>query len=64
MREAVLLSIPIVAIVDTDSDPRSITYPVPGNDESHQALYLYANLAMHAMLEGRAIRERRLALNS
>eukprot|EP00188_Purpureofilum_apyrenoidigerum_P002055 Plantae.Rhodophyta-Purpureofilum_apyrenoidigerum.ctg22231.p1 GENE.Plantae.Rhodophyta-Purpureofilum_apyrenoidigerum.ctg22231~~Plantae.Rhodophyta-Purpureofilum_apyrenoidigerum.ctg22231.p1 ORF type:complete len:229 (+),score=40.65 Plantae.Rhodophyta-Purpureofilum_apyrenoidigerum.ctg22231:194-880(+) len=59
IREAVLLSIPVVAVVDTDTDPRNVTYPIPGNDESIHALHLYANMAMHAMMEGQKLREQR-----
>mmetsp|Transcript_26583 Transcript_26583/g.103469 ORF Transcript_26583/g.103469 Transcript_26583/m.103469 type:complete len:240 (-) Transcript_26583:321-1040(-) len=60
VHEAALLSIPVVGIVDTDVNPDPVTYPIPGNDESPQAINLYANFAMQAMLEGKALRESRM----
>ena len=39
-----LLSIPIVAILDTNSDPEGINYPIPGNDDARRSIDLYCNL--------------------
>jgi small subunit ribosomal protein S2 len=44
VREAISLSIPIIGIVDTDTNPLDITYPIPGNDDSVKAHYLYGQL--------------------
>ena len=52
VKEAVKLSIPIVAIVDSDSDPDNITFPIPGNDDATKAIELYCNLFSNAVLEG------------
>jgi len=41
IREANSLSIPTVGIVDTNSDPSGITYPVPGNDDSVRSQFFY-----------------------
>ena len=44
VKEALKLGIPIVAIVDTNSDPTGINYPIPGNDDARRAIDLYCNL--------------------
>jgi len=49
IKEAVRKSIPIIAILDTDSDPSGIQYPIPGNDDSPQAQYLYYRLIAEAL---------------
>jgi small subunit ribosomal protein S2 len=50
--EAVKLGIPVVAIVDSNSDPTNITYPIPGNDDASRAIDLYCELASQAVLDG------------
>jgi small subunit ribosomal protein S2 len=50
--EAVKLGIPVVAIVDSNSDPTSITFPVPGNDDASRAIDLYCELTSQAVLDG------------
>jgi len=55
--EARRLGIPIVAVIDTNSDPEGIDYVVPGNDDSLKALRLYANLVAEACLSGRQKRK-------
>ena len=52
--EAQKLGIPLVGIVDTNHSPIGIDYPVPGNDDSTQAIRLYARGMADAVLEGRA----------
>lgn len=52
--EAQKLGIPLVGIVDTNHSPIGIDYPVPGNDDSTQAIRLYARGVADAVLEGRA----------
>lgn len=49
--------IPTVGICDTNSDPTIITYPVPGNDDSPQAIELYCHLFKTAILKGKAKRK-------
>lgn len=51
--EANKLGIPIVGIVDTNHDPVGVQYLIPGNDDSSQAIRLYARAAADAILEGR-----------
>ena len=44
IKEAVKLNIPIVAILDTNSDPEGINFPIPGNDDARRSIDLYCNL--------------------
>ncbi len=52
--EARKLNIPIIAILDTNSDPDGITYPVPGNDDAARAIQTYCDLIADAVLDGLA----------
>ena len=47
--EAKSLGIPVMAIVDTNSDPDNIDYPVPGNDDSIKAIKLYMKVIEEAL---------------
>ena len=42
--EAKKLGIPIVAILDTNSDPTGIDFPIPGNDDARRSINLYCEL--------------------
>ena len=44
IKESIKLSIPIVAILDTNSDPEGISFPIPGNDDARRSIDLYCNL--------------------
>ena len=44
IKEAVKLEIPIIAILDTNSNPNGIDFPVPGNDDARRSIDLYCNL--------------------
>ena len=50
--EAQKLGIPVVAILDSNSDPRGITHPVPGNDDAMRAISLYCDLVADCVLDG------------
>ena len=50
--EAKKLSIPIVAIVDTNCDPDGIDFPIPGNDDAGRAITLYCDLVARAAIDG------------
>lgn len=52
VKEANKLGIPVVAILDSNSDPDGITYPIPGNDDSGRAIALYGDLIAQAVLAG------------
>jgi len=52
--EANKLGIPIVGVVDTNHNPDKVSYVIPGNDDSSQAIRLYARGVADAILEGRS----------
>ena len=52
IHEANVLGIPVVAIVDTNSDLTGISYPIPGNDDSTRAVRLYCHLMCETILHG------------
>ena len=54
IQEARKLNIPVVAILDTNSDPDGITYPIPGNDDAARAIQMYCDLVADAVLDGLA----------
>ena len=51
VKEAIKLNIPIVAIVDTNSDPIGINFPIPGNDDARRAINLYCDLIKQTILD-------------
>src|ERR1700753_4017726 len=48
--EARKLGIPVTAILDSNSDPDGIAYPIPGNDDAARAIALYCDLAARAII--------------
>ena len=52
VEEANKLHIPVVAILDSNSDPTGVTYPVPGNDDAIRAITMYCDLVSGAVLDG------------
>ncbi|WP_112322603.1 30S ribosomal protein S2 [Oceanibium sediminis] len=52
--EAKKLGIPVAAILDTNSSPEGIDYPIPGNDDASRAIALYCDLIAAAALDGMA----------
>ena len=53
IKEANTLGIPVVAILDSNSDPSGIAFPVPGNDDTSRAIRLYTDAVAQAVGEGR-----------
>ena len=51
VKEAIKLNIPIVAVVDTNSDPTGIDFPIPGNDDAGRAINLYCDLMKQTILD-------------
>ncbi len=49
--EAMRMSIPIIAIVDTNCNPNGITFPVPGNDDAIRAITLFTQIIANAVIE-------------
>jgi len=54
--EARRLKIPVVALVDTNSDPTQVTYPIPGNDDAVKSIRLVTEVIMEAVQNGLARR--------
>jgi small subunit ribosomal protein S2 len=52
VKEANRLGIPVVAIVDTDSDPSLVQYPVPGNDDAIRSIKLITSIIIDSLIEG------------
>jgi small subunit ribosomal protein S2 len=50
--EANTLHIPVVAVLDSNSSPDGIAYPIPGNDDAMRAVHLYSELVASAVLDG------------
>src|ERR1043165_686011 len=50
--EARKLGIPVMAILDSNSDPNGIAFPIPGNDDAARAIALYCDLAARAVIDG------------
>ena len=46
------LNIPVIAVIDSNSDPHGITYPIPGNDDAIRSIALYCDLVAAAVLDG------------
>ena len=53
IKEAIKLSIPIIAILDTNSDPENIDFPIPGNDDARRSIELYCNLIKETILSAK-----------
>ena len=49
IKESVKLGIPIVAILDSNSDPAGIDFPIPGNDDARRSIDLYCKLLMETI---------------
>jgi small subunit ribosomal protein S2 len=59
VREANRLSIPVVAVVDTNCDPDVIDWKIPGNDDAIRAIRLFTAAIADAVLEGKTLAEER-----
>lgn len=53
VKEAKKLGIPIVALIDTNCNPETINYPIPGNDDAIKSIKLITTLIVDSVLEGR-----------
>ncbi|NNE23801.1 MAG: 30S ribosomal protein S2, partial [Rhizobiales bacterium] len=52
IKEANRLGIPVIAILDSNSDPAGVDYPIPGNDDAGRAIGLYCDLVSKAIIDG------------
>jgi small subunit ribosomal protein S2 len=53
IKEAAVLGIPVIAVLDTNVDPSNIAFPVPGNDDAARAVRLYCQAIGDAALAGK-----------
>lgn len=53
IKEANVLGIPVIAVLDSNTDPSNIAFPVPGNDDASRAIQLYCNAVADAVLSGK-----------
>ena len=52
VKEAKKLNIPVIGVIDSNSDPDDITFAIPGNDDAIRSISLYCELVAHAVLSG------------
>ena len=52
IQEANKLNIPVVGVIDSNSDPEGITFPIPGNDDAIRSISFYCDLVARAVLDG------------
>ena len=50
IKESTKLGIPIIAVLDTNSDPEGIDYPIPGNDDARRSIDLYCSLLKETII--------------
>ena len=55
INEANILNIPVIGLVDSDSDPEGIDYIIPGNDDSIRSIKLISNVIADAIVEGKTL---------
>lgn len=61
VKEAKILGIPIIALVDTNTDPEEVEYPIPSNDDSMKAIELISSVMADAIIEGSEVARARQA---
>ena len=68
IKESIKLGIPIIAILDTNSNPDGIDFPIPGNDDARRSIDLYCNLIKETILnakkEAPTINEEKTEINN
>ena len=53
IKESIKLGIPIIAVLDTNSNPDGIDFPIPGNDDARRSIDLYCNLLKETILNAK-----------
>lgn len=61
IKEAKILGIPVVSVVDTNCDPEEIDYPIPGNDDAIRAVKLLTETVANAVVNGSQVVEEEAA---
>ena len=64
VKEARRLGIPVVAIADTNSDPTTVDYPIPGNDDAIRSIKLFTNMIVESYLEGEKQFQEKIRIDS
>lgn len=64
LREAKILSIPVIGLIDTDDEINLVTYPILGNDSSRKAISYVVHQLLEAYLKGKEKKEKILALKN
>ena len=64
VREAIKLKIPIVAMIDSNSDPEGISYIIPSNDDATKSIALIVGFLAEAIKRGKAEKEAAIAEKS
>ena len=59
VKEAIKLRIPIAAILDTNSDPTDIEFPIPGNDDARRSINLYCDLLKNTIIDAEKFIEKK-----
>lgn len=57
LSEAIKATVPVVAMVDTDCDPRNIDYPIPSNDDAIKSVKFMCSMIANAVLQGKMLKE-------
>lgn len=63
VQEAKKLNIPVIAIIDSNSNPDGIEYPIPGNDDASRSIALYCDLIARAAIDGIERQQRDLGVD-
>ena len=61
IQESVKLGIPIIAILDSNSNPDGIDYPIPGNDDARRSIDLYCNLIKETIIDAKKVAQTTIA---
>lgn len=61
VKEAHILGIPVIALIDTNADPHQVDYPIPANDDSIGTIELIGGILADAINEGKEIAKSRMA---
>ena len=64
IQESVKLGIPIIAILDSNSNPDGIDYPIPGNDDARRSIDLYCNLIKETIIDAKKVAQTSLSKES
>ena len=64
IKESIKLSIPIIAILDTNSDPEGIEFPIPGNDDARRSIDLYCSLIKETIVNAKKAAPNKVEENS